>query len=67
MLNVHFQAFFPALPDPSAETMNWSCLIFGAMVAFGLIFYVTKKRHEYQGPVVLVRKEEDIDMQDYAR
>ena len=47
--------------------MNWSSLIFGAMLTFGLVLYVTKKRHEYQGPVALVRKEEDIDLDDYTR
>lgn len=38
--------------------MNWSSLIFGAVLIFGLALYAVKKKHEYHGPVVLVREEE---------
>ncbi|KAK5128107.1 hypothetical protein LTR08_004199 [Meristemomyces frigidus] len=60
-------AFFPAVPNPTAETMNWSSFIFAAVLIFGLGLYLTRKRHIYRGPVALVRKEEDLDMDDLAR
>lgn len=46
--------------------MNWACLIFGVVIVFAWIFFVVKKRHEYTGPVALVRKEEDVDMADMS-
>ena len=59
------QVFFPAEPKPTAPNMNWSCLIFGVVIFGAWIYYAVKKRHEYRGPVELVRKEEDIDMADF--
>jgi choline transport protein len=54
-------AFFPAAPNPTAESMNWSSLIFGVVVIGSLILYVVKKRHEYHGPVASVRRTEEVD------
>lgn len=48
--------------------MNWSSLIFGAVLIFGVILYIAKKRHEYHGPVVLVRSEDEaIDLHELAK
>jgi amino acid transporter len=52
--------FFPAEPSPTIVTMNWSCLIYGAVVLFALIAFATNKRHSYHGPVKYVRDEDFI-------
>jgi len=54
-------AFFPASPNPTAESMNWSSLIFGVVLIFSLVFYFVRKRHEYHGPVASVRDTEEVD------
>ena len=54
-------AFFPAAPQPTAESMNWSSLIFGVVLVGSLILYFAKKRHEYHGPVASVRETEEVD------
>ncbi|KAF1974376.1 amino acid transporter [Bimuria novae-zelandiae CBS 107.79] len=48
--------FFPAVPNPSAESMNWSCLMFGGLVVFALGWYWVVGRYRYVGPVMLVKK-----------
>jgi len=49
--------FFPSAPDPTGTSMNWSILIFGAVVVLFTIYYYTTARHRYTGPVVHVRKD----------
>ncbi|KAK3670520.1 hypothetical protein LTR78_009624 [Recurvomyces mirabilis] len=49
--------FFPSAPDPTATSMNWSVMIFGAVIVFFTIYYITNARHRYTGPVVHVRKD----------
>ena len=50
--------FFPAEPHPSTAGMNWSVLIYGAVVVFALTAFALKKRHTYDGPVKFVRDED---------
>lgn len=56
------QLFFPPGPDPTAESMNWACLIFGSVVTFALAYYFLRSKHVYRSPVEITRTEEDIDM-----
>jgi amino acid transporter len=49
--------FFPAVPMPTAENMNWSCLMFSSLVGFSLIWYWYAGRFKYVGPVEFVRGE----------
>lgn len=49
--------FFPAAPNPDAAGFNWSILIYVAVIAFFIVFYLVRGRHQYAGPVVLVRKD----------
>jgi choline transport protein len=37
--------------------MNWSSLIYGAVVIFSICYYLVFGRHAYEGPVVLVNKD----------
>jgi choline transport protein len=47
--------FFPAAPHPTAESMNWSILMFGSIVVFSLVYYYVYGRYSYVGPVELVK------------
>lgn len=56
LIIIFILAFFPAVPRPSAVDMNWSILIYGATVAFSLVYHLFYGRHKYVGPVEYVRK-----------
>ena len=47
---------WPAAPNPSRETFNWSSVMFLCVLIVSFVFYVTSGRKSYSGPVVLVRK-----------
>lgn len=47
--------FFPAVPDPTPASMNWSCLLFGFILGFSLIYYWIWGRHSYVGPVEYIK------------
>ena len=47
--------FFPAVPAPTPEGMNWSCLIFGFILSFSLFYYYVYGRYNYLGPVEYVK------------
>jgi amino acid transporter len=49
--------FFPAAPHPTAESMNWSILMFGSIVIFSLVYYYVWGRYSYVGPVELVKSQ----------
>ena len=48
--------FFPAAPNPTAQGMNWTILIYGSAVIFALVYYAVRARHKWVGPVTYVRK-----------
>jgi choline transport protein len=56
------QVFFPSEPNPTASSMNWSCLIFGAVMVFAMVWFAVRQRSIYKGPVVQVRDEEDYGL-----
>jgi amino acid transporter len=47
--------FFPATPNPTPQSMNWSCLLFGFILSFSLVYYHVWGRHNYVGPVEYVK------------
>jgi choline transport protein len=49
--------FFPQSPHPNNETMNWSILVYGAVVVFSIVYFVAVGRNRYAGPVAYVKKE----------
>lgn len=53
-----FFAFWPLATPVTAETMNWSSMMFGAIIAFALVYYAVWARHEYVGPVRLMKRDE---------
>jgi choline transport protein len=49
-------SFFPPTPNPTAETMNWSIMIYLATVVGSLVYFFLYGRHKYAGPVEYIRK-----------
>lgn len=49
--------FFPAAPHPTPQSMNWSCLMYGFILTFSLIYYYVWGRHNYVGPVEYVKNQ----------
>ena len=51
-------AFFPSVPAPllTLEAMNWSVVVFLAVVVFSAVYFVVWGRKSYVGPVEYVRK-----------
>lgn len=50
--------FFPVATPVTLSTMNWNVLINGGVMVLACVYYVIRGRHEYIGPVSLVRKED---------
>ncbi|KAK3353305.1 amino acid permease [Lasiosphaeria hispida] len=50
--------FFPLTPAPTADTMNWSIVMFGSVMIFAVVYYFVKGKHQYQSPVDLVKRED---------
>ncbi|KAH9897510.1 amino acid transporter [Xylariomycetidae sp. FL2044] len=46
-----FWSFWPQQNHPTAETVNWSVLVFGAVVLGSLIWYFVRARHYFKGPI----------------
>jgi hypothetical protein len=57
LILVYVFAFFPLATPVELTTMNWSSLIYGAVVIFSVCYYFVFGRHAYEGPVVLVNKD----------
>ena len=47
-----FFSFWPYTPEVTAETMNYSSLMFGAIMIFSLLFWVIWGRKVYVGPLL---------------
>lgn len=54
-------SFFPATVPVDAVTMNYSCLLFGAVCIFAIVFYVVYGRKIYKGPVIETRVAEQFN------
>lgn len=46
--------FFPTSPHPQPADMNWSVVMYGFVTATLLVFYCTRAKHFYDGPVTTV-------------
>lgn len=54
-------SFFPAVrTDLTAQTMNWSCVMFGGTLIFAIAFYPLHGRRHFKGPVIETRVAEQL-------
>lgn len=49
-------AFFPPTPLPAPTSMNWAIVVYTGVLGVAGLYYVTRARHHYEGPVEYVRK-----------
>ncbi|KAF2102431.1 amino acid transporter-like protein [Rhizodiscina lignyota] len=47
---------WPLYRDVTAENLNWSPVMFVGVLLIAAFYYVVKARHQYTGPVVLVKR-----------
>ena len=45
-------SFFPPMPNPAIDSVNWSPLVTGSVVIFSVIYYFVRANKEYNGPIV---------------
>lgn len=46
-------SFFPIAVPVTPETMNWSCVLWGGIMIFGVAWYAAFQRHHFEGPTVV--------------
>lgn len=51
-----FFCFWPPVTPVVASTMNYTILVTGSLLVFSIFYYIFWARHEWQGPVVEVRR-----------
>lgn len=54
LLFIFFFSFWPATREVTPAHMNWAVLVFGAVITFSMVYYVTWARRVYSGPIVEV-------------
>ena len=57
LLLAYFFSFWPLFTPTSAQTFNWSVVIYGAVLIFAVGYYYVHGRHVYDGPVVSVKRD----------
>lgn len=50
-------SFFPLTEIVTTQTMNWNSAMFVTIVIVAMAYYFLKARHEYVGPVMLVKRD----------
>ena len=53
-------SFFPGTAVVTLVNMNWSALVFGAVLLFSVAFYLVSARRTFQGPIDEVRNHQDL-------
>ncbi|KAK5651159.1 hypothetical protein OQA88_13206 [Cercophora sp. LCS_1] len=51
LLLTFIMTFFPPVPNPTLEMMNWNILVYGTVVVFSVVYYIFRARFRYVGPV----------------
>lgn len=47
-----FWSFWPSIYPTSAATMNYNCVLFGAVVIVATVYYLAVAKGKYKGPIV---------------
>ena len=56
LLLLFVMIFFPTLPHPTPQSMNWAVLMYGGVMILSLVYFLIEGRKSYDGPVEYVRK-----------
>ncbi|KAI1210100.1 amino acid transporter [Annulohypoxylon truncatum] len=46
-----FWSFWPQSNNPDPEELNWSVVVYGAVLVFSVVWYVVRARHHFKGPI----------------
>ncbi|OTA99028.1 hypothetical protein M426DRAFT_325490 [Hypoxylon sp. CI-4A] len=46
-----FWSFWPQSNHPDATDLNWSVVVYGAVVIFSIVWYIIRARHYFKGPI----------------
>ena len=57
LIIVFIFSFFPETAVVNAESMNWNILIYGFTIVFAIVWFLTRGKSQYVGPVEYVRKD----------
>jgi choline transport protein len=57
LIIVFIFSFFPETAIVDAASMNWNILIYGFTIAFAIVWFFARGKHQYAGPVEYVRKD----------
>jgi EamA domain-containing membrane protein RarD len=49
---VFFFSFWPSGVPVSAMSMNWSCVLWSAVMVFAVVFWFVHGKNVYKGPVI---------------
>ncbi|KAI1777982.1 putative GABA permease [Hypoxylon cercidicola] len=52
LLFVFFFSFWPSYREVTPQNFNWAVLVFGAVILFSLLYYMTWARKIYSGPII---------------
>jgi amino acid transporter len=61
ILFAFIMSFFPIFNHPEPINMNWSVVVWSAIMIFAIVVYGISGRKKYRGPVVYVRKDFEVD------
>lgn len=46
-------SFFPIAIPVTPSTMNWSSVLWGFVMIFGILWYFARQRHHFTGPTII--------------
>ncbi|KAH7311272.1 amino acid/polyamine transporter I [Stachybotrys elegans] len=56
LIFVLFFSFWPSYSEVTADTMNWSVLVFSAVTILSMVYYAVWGRKSYTGPIVEIEQ-----------
>ncbi|KAH7304256.1 amino acid/polyamine transporter I [Stachybotrys elegans] len=48
---IFFWSFWPTAVNPTAETFNWSILVYVVVILFSVVWWIVRARHYFEGPI----------------
>jgi hypothetical protein len=53
--------FWPPVPKPTLDVMNWSCLMYGAVIILATVYYIIHGRKTYTLPQEIIEEFSSFD------
>lgn len=55
-------SFFPIAVPVTPSIMNWSSVLWGFLMSFGILWYIVYQRHKFTGPTIIFGGSPDTDV-----